>query len=303
MGKKSDYVVQQEDLSEVSVYNPELDVYVLPNVGDGGVLLVKNNTPDSTAFEDLFFPDLDTEELRRIKSQPGRDFMYSFPEGCLTCASFSDNPLYTDARYVVIPITVLNEMSFSDKADVYLKLEKAGAVKRLLPEQVKEGGEIYRTLCLYNEYGAAGSDLITNFRENGIKPEHLEIDVVQKSVKINAAGDTDVGWGRESQQTIRDFLWQFHSFDNIYLDLRGTSVKSGTYKGQLGIDIEQTLSNIGNWIPDYMMFEDLYINVTGSRVGSDDGLTVFENGKAREPEPEECWPVSEAGTSYLTPLK
>ncbi|MCK5373022.1 MAG: hypothetical protein KAJ20_01680, partial [Candidatus Aenigmarchaeota archaeon] len=120
--------------------------------------------------------------------------------------------------------------------------------------------------------------------------------------KINVAGDNSVGWIMgESQQDIRDFLWQFHPFDKIHLDLRGISVESGTYNGQFG-KVEQTLSNIGNWIPDYMMFEDLYINVTGSRVKSDDGLTVFENGKAREPEPEECWPVSEAGTLYLSPL-
>ncbi|MCK5373635.1 MAG: hypothetical protein KAJ20_04815, partial [Candidatus Aenigmarchaeota archaeon] len=75
MVKKSVYVALQEDLSEKSVYNPELDVYVLPNVGDGGVLLVKSNISDSTAFEDLFFPNLDTKELCRIKSQTGREFM------------------------------------------------------------------------------------------------------------------------------------------------------------------------------------------------------------------------------------
>ncbi len=303
MVKKSVYVALQEDLSEKSVYNPELDVYVLPNVGDGGVLLVKSNISDSTAFEDLFFPNLDTKELCRIKSQTGREFMDSFPRGSLTCASFSDNPSYTNARYVVIPISVLNEMDFSDKSDVYLKLEGAGAVKRQSPEQCLEGEDIYNTLLLYNEYGAAGSDLISKFRKVEIKPEHLETDVVQKSVKINAAGDNNVGWIMgESQQDIRDFLWQFHFFDKIHLDLRGTSVESGTYNGQFG-KVEQTLSNIGNWIPDYMMFEDLYINVTGSRVKSDDGLTVLENREAREPKPEECWPVSEAGTSYLTPLK
>ncbi|MEA2004446.1 MAG: hypothetical protein U9O53_05855 [archaeon] len=314
MVKKSEYVKMQESLSDNPVYNPELDVYVLPNVGGDGVLLVKNNMPDSTVFEDLFFPDLDTENLPRIKSQPGREFMYSFPKDCLTCASFSDDPLYTNARYVVIPIPVLNEMDFSDKSDIYLKLEKAGAVKRLSPEQCLEGEDIYRTLVPYNEYGAVGSDLMSRFRKIGIQPKHFETDVVQKSVQINAAGDRYVGIDREGRDvSIRDFLFQFHSFDKMDLDLRGTFVSSGTYKGQFNTDIEQVLSNINNWIPDalkYKVLNDCYINVTGSRVKQDDGLTVFEddgltvfeNGKAREPKPEEKWPVYEAGTDYLSPL-
>ncbi|MCK5234755.1 MAG: hypothetical protein KAJ88_02835, partial [Candidatus Aenigmarchaeota archaeon] len=140
----------------------------------------------------------------------------------------------------------------------------------------------------------------------GVKPELVETDVLDNSIAINAAGDIGVGWvPGESQQNIRDFLFQFHPFDKIKLDLRGTFVNSGTYKGQFNTDVEQTLSNINNWIPDavkYKVLKDFYINVTGSKVEQEDGLTVFEDGKAREPKPEEKWPVSEAGTDYLNPL-
>ena len=278
---------------------PEVETYVLKDVGPDGIVLVKLNTHynldvgDYPTLESVVFPHIDKGDVNSLlvqDSHKGSDFFDHLIFGIKgkVYKSFTDNPAWENARYGIIP---LGDDSI-DLPETYKVLRDAGVVQRLYPDQIEEGKAIYNTLF----DGNFNTFSLRNI--SGVKPEQVETDVLDNSITINAAGDIGVGWVTgESQQTIRDFLFQFHSLDKMRLDLRGTSVKSGTYKGQFNTDIEQTLSNINNWIPDalkYKLFENFYINVTDSKVGQEDGLTVFENGKARKPKPEECWPVVEA---------
>lgn len=253
----------------------EFEAFVLPH---RRIVLVRNRThygdADNT-LERVVFPNGDWERLSRDRSHAGREAMYGlFSE---VYASFSMNLADSDARYGII--------SFDDTEKIE-KILRMGMIQRTSAEDIQEGERIYRTLVKTNEYGPAGSGLIFQFMRWGLKPNQVLTDVIENSIEINAEGDHKVGWDTYDGKPVNyeDIVFALSDFKKVRLNLKGTSVTSGEYRG-LGGYYKVDFSKPEIWSQKYPIslksyLHGLYIDVTNTKVHTT-GATIFENGKVR----------------------